>query len=1228
MKLGPYELQCRLGAGGMGQVFSARHTKTGVEVALKTLSSATATRLYRFKREFRSLADIAHRNLIRLHELVVPDDGPAFFTMERIHGQPLVDWVRGSSPPGQRPDLLRLEQSLRQLVEGLAHLHAHDCIHRDLKPSNVLVTHDGRVVILDFGLISELAEPDLGITRDRQVVGTPSYMAPEQAMGKRAGPATDCYAVGVMLFQCLTGRLPYGGSALGRLLDEGDTNIDPGQHAAALPQWLCSLCVRLLAIAPETRPTTRDLQRLLGAHGGPRSSPRNIFVGRAEQLGALYAALREVNEQRTVVTVHLRGRSGDGKSALARRFRSELGSTEATVLHGRCLEQETVPFMGVDAVVDALSVWLRRQTEDDRKALCPPNFDALIRTFPVLDEIWAPPEPSEFDSFAVDEVRRLAVSSLRTLLGSIALHAPLVVHIDDVQWANRDSIALLDSLASSSNAPAMLLLLSYRTGSEDSTAIGDLLDREALAGPYARFIELPPLPTAEAIMLAESLLEAVEPGRRPLQAHEVARRSKGSPLFIQQMALSARSPLGSAAPDASLDQLIERRLSALDHGARRLLEIVTTFGEPISVELAGKLCTIDDPTVDSLCEWGLLERSEPALEEAQTRIEIAHDRVREIVLRELDSSDRLRVHQQIGAHLLARCNGEPEGDELFIVIRHLAAGIRQIDALPAEQRLAFARFHVRAGGRALGSGAWIAALDYFRAAHEWLEPWLAEAREGGGQHELCVDLVFGRAQAEIALGHASGDTVLEDLLQWPLSTKRYGQIAQWYCWNLAMRTHFTECIELGMNALSRLGSPIPRRPSWPRALLCYLRGWRSVHRVGLDQIEALPPAVDSRLYACLEIIAAMEACTAFSSDFKLHVMLMGVYGRLLASHGLHPSAAGALVLLALSAKIRGKHEQAEALFELVHRLAEQHRIPILSYYESQLFMQVSSTERSPIGPAAEQCEHFYHRSREVAPQLLTELLGFNCICVHVFSSKPLSRVMAFIDAFEASCGDFLLPWVREFIAEIRHQIRALRQGGADCIPSNDWHELTRSSRIALLAWRAHAAFALGDHDRAWELTQDLSREHRDERALALSWSVSNYATLSVVMMVDRWPTARRRERRMMRKMMRRYKVTALKHNDLCPENFQPALDIIDGELAVLDGRDLDAQRAYERACGVASTHGLHKLTGLASERLAKLARRNGHALLAQQALARARTAYETWGGLAVARRLDREQAGI
>ncbi|MCA9708884.1 MAG: serine/threonine protein kinase, partial [Myxococcales bacterium] len=198
LSFGDYVLERRLGAGGMGEVYVAQRSG-GPPVALKTLSRTSARHVYRFKHEFRALADVSHPNLIPLLELGVSEDGRTFFTMELFAGEPFVDWVRRGAEPGAPPDFGRLEHAMVQLVDGVGALHRQGCVHRDLKPSNVLVSEAGHVMILDFGLVFELDEASAGVTREGQVLGTPAYMAPEQALGQRVGTAADLYAVGAML---------------------------------------------------------------------------------------------------------------------------------------------------------------------------------------------------------------------------------------------------------------------------------------------------------------------------------------------------------------------------------------------------------------------------------------------------------------------------------------------------------------------------------------------------------------------------------------------------------------------------------------------------------------------------------------------------------------------------------------------------------------------------------------------------------------------------------------------------------------------------------------------------------------------------------------------------------------------------------------------------------------------------------------------------------------------
>jgi len=1222
-QLGSHRLVRKLGAGGMGEVFAARHTGTGEAVALKTLSSTSATRLYRFKREFRALADVEHRNLVRLHELVVPEVGPAFFTMELLDGEPLVAWVRGATPVGTLPDLDRLERALRQLVEGVHHLHAHGSIHRDLKPSNVLVTGEDRVVVLDFGLVSELSEPEQGITQDKQILGTPSYMSPEQALGRPVGPAADWYAVGVMLFECLTGRLPHEGAPLVQMLAKQDTTPDPGDVVAGTPAWLRTLCVRLMSREPEARPSGQELLERLRAPAAPASARTPMFVGRQRELTALHAALREVGASHEPVVLHLRGRSGDGKSSLVRRFRSELRTGQVTMLYGRCREREAVPYKGVDAVVDALSAHLRRLPELERTELRPPDLDALVRVFPVLDEIWPSPAPQ---SLGPSEVRRLGGVTLRKLLARVAEARPLVVSIDDFQWADLDSVSLLQELMRPPTAPQLLLLLSYRSETEGSEALSELAASEVLTGGHASMLELGPLSAADARELASRLLgtgREADP-RQWGRVEAIALRSRGSPFFIAQMALHGDV---SMAAESDLDGIIVRRLAGLDVAARRLLELVAAFDGPLPSGLALDLAApARDATIAALCELGLLVREQTGVGKLDARIETTHDRVRRVVLAELTADALAQLHWRIGEALLERYGQAPKGEQLFAVVDHLEAGMAAAGELPAARRLALAELGRAAGQRALESTAWITARRCFDFAFALVQPWLPEARQGQGHHELCVEVAFGRAQAAITVDDPEGDAMLEALLGWSLSAAEHQEIAEWYTLILSVKLRPAELVTFSTTALARMGLRVSARPSWPRAVLSYFLGWWSLSRMGIDRIRSLPLAADERMRSVMEILG-VTTMSALATDIKLHLALMGRYVRLLTRHGLHKGAPVTLASLALSAAARGKSREALALCELSQELVEQSdSISFVRHGLLVIRLMVLPLLR-PVHEVVASGEQLYQRASEVAERQLTEMLGVfhvnNCIQACV----PLPRVRELLDAMEARQGGLMLAWVADVVTGLRRFTEALIQGRTEPVISSGLANLEGNvTYIAAMAVaELHASLLLGQREHAWELTRRIAREYAREMGSGMGAHVPNYAVLSVVAIAEQWAHLDGAERRRMRRMARRRRVVARRWAERCRENYQPMLDIIDGELAALSGHYDDAVTCYERARSIASKGKLSWLVGLASERLAKLALGRGHALVAEAAFAAARQAYESWGATAVVLRLERER---
>jgi WD40 repeat protein len=278
-----YEILGELGRGGMGVVYKARQSGLERVVALKMLlggGSAGPAELARFRTEAAALARLQHPHIVQVFE-VGEHDGQPFFSLELCAGGSLAKKLGGTPlPPREAATLVEV------LARAMHAAHGQQVVHRDLKPANVLLTADGTPKVTDFGLAKKLDEAEQ--TLSGAVLGTPSYMAPEQARGQasRVGPATDTYALGTILYECLTGRPPFKGpsSAETMLQVIEDEAIPPRRLQPKVPPDLETVCLKAMAKSPAHRYATAgdlaaDLRRYLD--GQPILARP---VGRAERL--------------------------------------------------------------------------------------------------------------------------------------------------------------------------------------------------------------------------------------------------------------------------------------------------------------------------------------------------------------------------------------------------------------------------------------------------------------------------------------------------------------------------------------------------------------------------------------------------------------------------------------------------------------------------------------------------------------------------------------------------------------------------------------------------------------------------------------------------------------------------------------------------------------------------------------------------------------------------------
>jgi eukaryotic-like serine/threonine-protein kinase len=705
-----FVLEGRLGEGGMGVVYRARDRESSQPVALKAMTYLEPSALLRFKNEFRALADISHPNVVQLYEMASAGEH-WFFTMELLDGVDFLRWVRPS--PSNACDVERLRRALSQLAQGVLAIHAAGKLHRDIKPSNVQITSEGRVVLLDFGVVGELSGA-LGEARpEEQILGTPAYMAPEQARGSSAGTSSDWFAVGVMIYEALTNQRPFTGKPREILFAGRRTRVvRPSALAALVPPDLEALCMDLLHPDPTHRPRGEDVVARLNTSLGavPRSLPpaslgssARPFVGRSQQLELIERALDATARGKPVVVL-LEGRSGMGKTALAQRFFQRAAERRGTlVLSGRCFEREALPFKGMDSVVDELSRYLKSRASVELGAALSPDLHYLLRVFPVLRDVpgfrdLAPPKHEIAEPI---EIRKRAFDALKALLNVLAGMSQLVLHIDDVQWSDIDSLLLLEQLLRPPNAPTLLLLCGLREEvrltSPVVAALRALLERLG-TGVEVREASVDQLSQEDAARLAQLSLGDGQESPSPL-ARAIALESQGVPIFVSELAewqlerqangeFDADQPLG-----VSLEQLIQNRVAELPAEAARLLQVLAVANGPLPYAVAEQAASIArSDALRARLRSARLVRTFRA--DDQEFVEAYHARVSDSVVSALTGPGKQALHGALGCALEASGIADPEA----LVEQYLAAGDAErarLHVLPAahaaEQSLAFLR---------------------------------------------------------------------------------------------------------------------------------------------------------------------------------------------------------------------------------------------------------------------------------------------------------------------------------------------------------------------------------------------------------------------------------------------------------------------------------------------------------------------------------------------------------
>lgn len=634
-----YRIDAELGRGGMGVIYRAHDQVLDRDVALKLLTDPALgpEGRSRLLREARAAARLNHPNIVSVYdagEADGPEGATPFIVMEYVEGQSLYHrW------PLPLPEILAVTQ---QVCAALDHAHTHGIIHRDLKLENILLTAGGQAKLTDFGLARTAASR---VTQEGTIVGTVFYLAPEMVLAQQVDGRADLYALGVMLYELTTGKLPFNAEDPLAVISQHlyAPVVPPRTHQPDLPAALERLILRLLEKRPEDRPASaddvrraaEDLERLVQAGLPPAAWPaaeapsplerlvRGRLVGREAEKAEVAAAWRQAAAGESQVLL-LSGEPGIGKTRLVRELIALAEFSGGAAYLAECYAEGGAPYAPVGQIIQAA---LPAEGADGLGTQLSPIVLADLLTFaPALRARFPgvlPNPPLEPQA----EQQRLFESAL-DLCQRRAQRRPLLIVLDDAHWADGGTLFLVRYLARRLRALRLpvLLVLTYReTELDQARALNDVVSdllRERLAARL-KLTRLTRAQTGELLTVMFETEISVE------LVDGLYRETEGNPFFIEEVckALVEQGLIyraGAGWQRRAMDEMqipqsvrlaIQSRVSQLDEQAQTTLRLAAVIGREFDFALLHQAGELD--------EEALVEALEVA-ERAQLITEVRH----------------------------------------------------------------------------------------------------------------------------------------------------------------------------------------------------------------------------------------------------------------------------------------------------------------------------------------------------------------------------------------------------------------------------------------------------------------------------------------------------------------------------------------------------------------------------------------------------------------------------
>ncbi|VIO72962.1 Sensor histidine kinase TmoS [Bradyrhizobium ivorense] len=1171
---------------------------------------------------------------------------------------------------------LEIENFLRvaiAIVRSVGKMHQRGLVHKNIKPACIMLNcTDGGARLTGFGMASPLPRERQASESSQLIAGTPAYMAPEQTgrMNRSIDSRSDLYALGIIFYELLTGRPPF----------EAVDTIEwihchiarqprsPADLAPEVPQAISAVVMKLLSKPAEDRYQTaagleRDLQRCLAEWStdrriapfrlGERDIPNRVLVpeklyGREHDVATLIACLDGVLATGTVGLVLVSGYSGIGKSALVDELHKELVGTCGRFASGKFDQyKRDIPYATLAQAFQSQVRQLLGEGEVElSKWRCAfiealgPNAQLIVDLVPELKLIIGQ-QPAVPELAPPEAKARFQLVFRRFIRVFARPDHPLVLFLDDLQWLDAATLDFIENLLTQSDVRHLLVIGAYRnnevTAAHPLTRALDAIRRE---GGRIQEITLAPLAHGHVNQLVADALRCESEHAAPL-AQLVYEKTAGNPFFVIQFlsVLTEGGLLTFGHDDARWSWDLERirakaytdnvvdlllwKLNRLSADTRKALQQLAALGNAADVATLSTVLRISKERVHA----DLLEALRQGLiVPLAAEYKFAHDRVQETAYSLIPVAKRAETHLRIGRLLATQTAPEARNEAIFDIVNHLNRGAILITSMNERERLV--ELNLLAGQRAKASTAYASALNYLTVGAALLPEDCREHR-----HELVFELQLSLAECEFLTGaSAAAEDRLAALATRAATTIERASVACLRIDLYLMLGRTDAAVDVGLDFLGHLGIRWSPHPTAEEAQLEYERIGARLGGRPIAALVDLPLMQDSSSLATLDVLAKLSVPALYTDPHLLS--LIGAYAVNLSLEG--GNCDGACLAYAvvgfLAGPRFGDYQTGFRFGQLSYDLVEQRG---LRRFQTRIYFNFGSFV-TPWVKHVREGRDLLRRASDTANR--TGDLNFEAYCFAYLNTNllaagdPLEGVQAEVERGLAFVQK--MPFALA-VDRMRTQLALIRtlRGLTPTFGSFDdtgFDERCFEGRLAsnpalALAegwyWirKLQARFLAGDHVAAVESSERAQRflwaspsmfetaEYHFYRALALAASYRTSEPDSCQSGLDAIT-------------LHREQLEAWAQN--CPENFENRAALVGAEIARITGRELEAERMYERAIASARANRFVHNEAIANELAARFHASRGFEIIAKAYLREARSCYLSWGAEGKVRQLD------